>query len=315
MKYIYPAVRILLNGGVVVFPTETVYGIGASIYCEEGMRKIFKIKGRPSNNPLIVHIYKLEQLADLVSETPSILYSLCERFFPGPLTLICKKNTFISSIVSGGLDTIAIRMPSHPISCALLKYLDHPIAAPSANRSGRPSPTCYEDALKEMPDQYIIDGGMCDYGIESTVVSLVGHPTILRSGCITISQLQTIIPDIQILQTHVLNQSALSPGLMHQHYKPNCKVVLIEPDQWDKVPNYGHVGRLGIISFTRPVLHFKHVVLNRFFKYDIKQYVRFLYRLFFQAESQQVDILFVESVPKEDIGFALMDRILRASKE
>ena len=226
-KKIVDAAIALKNGEVAIFPTETVYGLGASIFHPESVKKIFTLKGRPSDNPIIVHVSDMEQALSLVENPSESFFRLAERFWPGPLTLVVKKKEWVTGFVSGGLSTLAIRMPAHPIAKELIAAAG-PLAAPSANLSGKPSPTCLQDALEDLGDKVrvSIDGGPCSIGIESTVVSLLrDFPMVLRPGHITRAQIEeelgcpTILPPIE--------GPILSPGMKYRHYAPKAPVRLV----------------------------------------------------------------------------------------
>lgn len=227
--------EILRGGGLVVFPTETVYGLGADALNDEAVRGIYAAKGRPSDNPLIVHIAGTEELPKLWQEVPPELEELARRFWPGPMTVIGKKSRLIGDVVSGGLDTVAIRMPSHPVARALIRAAGTPIAAPSANRSGSPSPTCFAHALADMEGrvEMIINGGSCAYGVESTVLTLAqSPPRLLRPGAVTPEQLREVLPDLVIdpavLERLEEGRQAASPGMKYRHYAPKAHVILVE---------------------------------------------------------------------------------------
>ena len=233
--------QILRDGGLVVFPTETVYGLGADALKDSAVRGIYAAKGRPSDNPLIVHIAGMEELPKLWQEVPSKLEELARRFWPGPMTVIGKKSRLVGDVVSGGLDTVAVRMPSHPVAKALIQAAGTPIAAPSANRSGFPSPTCFAHALADMEGrvEMIIDGGDCAYGVESTVLTLAqSPPRLLRPGAVTPEQLREVLTDLVIdpavLEQLEEGQQAASPGMKYRHYAPKAHVVLVEgtPEQY-----------------------------------------------------------------------------------
>lgn len=210
-----------------MFPTETVYGLGAPVFNELAVQKIFTIKGRPLDNPLIAHICCLEESKRLSDELSDTFYLLAETFWPGPLTLVVKRGSAVPPIVSAGQPTIAIRQPSHPIALQLIKEVGEPLVAPSANLSGRPSPTCIQDVLEDLEGrvQYVIDGGRCEVGIESTVISLFHSvPTLLRPGQITCDMLS------DVLGRKIALPGAgpiLSPGMKYRHYAPQAPVRLV----------------------------------------------------------------------------------------
>lgn len=226
------AVELLKNNQIVAFPTETVYGLGAPIFNEDSIKKIFSTKGRPSDNPLIAHISHLDQIPEIALSIPSIFYELAERFFPGPLTVILKKHPRVPLIASGGRETIGIRMPSHPIAHDLIQRLGQPIVAPSANLSGRPSSTSFQHVLDDFKDFQgaIIDGGVCFYGIESTVISLTSNtPCILRYGCISQQEIELHLGiKLGLAQDQDLKAS---PGTRYQHYTPQTKIKLFQNKQ------------------------------------------------------------------------------------
>lgn len=222
---IQKAVAFLREGKPVAFPTETVYGLGASVFCEAAISKIFHIKNRPADNPLIAHISDIQQLSLLCKKIPLQASLLCKHFWPGPLTIVLEKREAISKLI--GLSTIAVRMPSHPIALSLIRNLDEPIVAPSANLSGKPSPTCAKDVFEDLQGkiELILDGGPCDIGIESTVISFVGEkPLLLRPGLITKQELE------EQLQSEIAFPSDStphhSPGMKYRHYAPKAKIKL-----------------------------------------------------------------------------------------
>ena len=217
------------------FPTETVYGIGANIFNEEAVKNIFKAKGRPADNPLIVHISDFEMLNEIVEFIPDSAKILMDAFMPGPLTIIMKKSKKVSSLITAGLDTVAIRFPSHPVAKKLIEYSNVPIAAPSANLSGKPSPTIARHVIDDLSGRVeaIIDGGTCDAGLESTVIDCTAEiPVILRPGIITLEDIKEYIPDAEI-DRHVLNavmpgDTPKCPGMKYRHYAPDAKVFVVE---------------------------------------------------------------------------------------
>ena len=228
------AKRIILAGGLVVFPTETVYGLGGNGLLADAAQKIYSAKGRPSDNPLIIHIANPED-AENYAFVSDIYYCLAEAFMPGPLTVIMPKKDCIPHSVTGGLDTVAVRCPSHPVARALITACGVPIAAPSANISGRPSPTSAKYVVEDMDGRVnmIIDGGECEIGLESTIVKVDGNSlTLLRPGAITYDALCCVCDDVKIapavLEKLADNEKPLSPGMKYRHYAPNADFVLLE---------------------------------------------------------------------------------------
>lgn len=233
-KEVQEAAEILKQGGLVAIPTETVYGLAGNGLNPQAVKNIFLAKGRPQDNPLIIHIESPSQAEKYAKEIPAEYYELCRRFSPGPLTVILKKKDCIPLETSGGLDTVAIRIPSHPVARAIIAAADLPIAAPSANLSGKPSPTSAQHCVDDLWGKVdaIVDGGDCMVGVESTVISLAEEkPILLRPGAVTAEQLREILPELEIHQavTAELAQGAkaTSPGMRYKHYSPNAKVIIL----------------------------------------------------------------------------------------
>ena len=231
------AAELLRKGGIVAIPTETVYGLAGNALDGSVTQKIYKAKGRPSDNPLIVHISEYSQWAPLVKEIPESAKALADKFWPGPLTVILPKSQLIPDEVSGGLDTVAVRMPSNEIARKIISNAGVPLAAPSANTSGKPSPTSAKHVIDDLSGKIdaIVDGGNCDVGVESTVISLaVSPPRLLRPGGITPEMLTEVLGEIEI-DDAVYNklaegQTAASPGMKYKHYSPKAEIVLIKSD-------------------------------------------------------------------------------------
>ena len=237
-KDIQIAGKILAGGGLVAFPTETVYGLGADALNDGAVKNIYAAKGRPSDNPLIVHIAEKDDIKPLVKEVTPKAKALMDAFFPGPLTIILPKSDKIGKTVSGGLDTVAVRMPINETAHALIKASGCPIAAPSANTSGLPSPTRAKYVIDDMMGKIdaIIDGGDCEYGVESTVITLATEvPTLLRPGAITKEMLESVIGEVYVapavLEGMKDNEVAASPGMKYKHYAPKAKVVIVKGDK------------------------------------------------------------------------------------
>lgn len=229
---------ILAGGGLVAFPTETVYGLGASAFDENAAKKIYAAKGRPSDNPLIVHISDKEQIKELASEIPRYAQKLIDEFMPGPFTIILKKKNCIPDTVTPGKDSVGIRFPMHPTACAIIAAAGVPIAAPSANTSGKPSPTKAEHVIDDMYGKIdcIIDGGGCDVGVESTIVDATGEfPVILRPGGVTLEMLREICADTavdeHILESVAEDEAPKCPGSKYTHYSPEADVIVVEGEK------------------------------------------------------------------------------------
>lgn len=227
--------NILKNGGLVAIPTETVYGLAANAFNEEACANIFKAKGRPGDNPLIVHICNMDMLKDIVTEVPEGAKKLAEKFWPGPLTMIMKKSDKIPMVTSANLPTVAVRFPAHPVAQAIIRESGLPLAAPSANLSGSPSPTTFQHCVNDLMGRVegIIDGGPCSVGVESTIISFAGEvPVLLRPGYITLEQLREVLGEVE-LSNAVVNkledgEKVLSPGMKYKHYAPKAKVSMVK---------------------------------------------------------------------------------------
>ena len=312
------AIHILKKGGVVIFPTETVYGLGARLSDLKGLQKIYQIKQRPSDNPLIVHIAKYQQLKKITSYISPAAHQLTKHFWPGPLTLIFNKTDQVPDEATAKLKTVAVRMPSHPIAKKLIQKLNEPIAAPSANRSSRPSPTRFQDVFAELGSQVkcILDGGEASIGLESTVVDTTSTPfKILRPGSISLKDLKKIVPDIEPFTRRNPQGPALSPGLKHLHYRPNCKVQIVQSKKLKDVLNKLLKKKLkvGLITLSQKIGPHPHIVFYRYLNHQKNKFAKNLYSNFYAAERAEAQILLVESTDLDGIGCAIMDRLSRAS--
>ena len=311
------------NGKLVVFPTETVYGIGANALNKEAVSKIFKAKGRASDNPLIVHISNIEMLNDIVFDVGVIEKKLIKAFWPGPLTIIMKKRNSIPDNVSGGLDTIGVRMPDNIIARKLIEYANVPIAAPSANKSGKPSGTIIDDIIQELSGKvdYIIDDGNSDIGIESTVIQVINNKVrILRPGKITPEQINKYVDSVEI-DVHVLNSltetdNVLSPGMKYTHYAPKTKCVLVYSKDKQKLIN-----KINEISSTNNDV----LVLGRTdnlnsynakYKLDMGNTLEYIAHNIFkrlrQVDEYNAELVIIEGVESKELGLAIMNRLIRA---
>lgn len=310
------------QGKLVLFPTETVYGIGANALNEEAVRKIYIAKGRASDNPLIAHISHIEMLEQLVEKVGKVEKTLIENFWPGPLTIIFKKKKIVPDIITGGLDTVAIRMPSNQIARKLIEYSNCPIAAPSANISGKPSGTLVEDIIEELDGkvEYIIDSGKVDIGIESTVIRVQdGVVHILRPGKITPEDIQALkIPvhiEKQILGKYKEGEKILSPGIKYKHYSPNTKCVLIYSKDNDKM-----VQKINELSQNKNVVVLcktknleKYNIPNKLnMGNSLEEISKNIFTLLRKADTYKVDLILIEGVEKTGLGLAIMNRLIRA---
>ena len=302
------AAECLRRGEVVAFPTETVYGLGASVFDETAIAKIFTAKDRPADNPLIAHISSLDQLPLLARRVPTFAQKLIKQFFPGPLTVVLPKQKHISAAATAGLDSIGVRMPAHKTASEFLRACKTPVVAPSANRSGRPSPTTWKAVREDLDGRIacILQGGASDIGLESTVVDCTGRaPVILRSGAITPEQLREIVPQTRMHRARK-NSRAKSPGMKHRHYAPRARVVLV-----DSLCDAERSETAGFIGLRPPrfATGFGLVALCR----DEKEYARALFHFFRRCDAAALKTIFCETVPAHGIGIALMDRLRRAA--
>ena len=322
------AARLLAEGELVAFPTETVYGLGAHALDAEAVRGIFAAKGRPADNPLIVHIHDRSQL-DGICEVNDTALRLMDAFWPGPLTIILPRKAAVPNVVTANLDTVAVRMPSHPVAMAMLKACNLPIAAPSANRSGKPSPTSAQHVFTDMDGRIrlIIDGGESDVGLESTVISLAGEkPCILRPGGVTKTMLEAVIGEVDlagsILRPLEKGEKALSPGMMYKHYSPDGQVTLIEGEESQVVEAlrrlYAHAASEGhracVMCFTEHVEALRdcqpHDIGS---KNDPAEVAHRLFATLRALDDEKMDVIFSEVVPPEGVGLAVMNRLGRAA--
>ena len=310
------------QGNLVLFPTETVYGIGANALSEEAVRQIYIAKGRASDNPLIAHISNIEMLEELVLEVGEIEQKLIEKFWPGPLTIVFKKKSIVPDIITGGLDTVAIRMPSNEIARKLIEYSNCPIAAPSANISGKPSGTLVEDIIEELDGkvEYVIDGGKVDIGVESTVIRVVdGIVHILRPGKVTKEAIEAMgIPvhiEKQILGEYKEGEKVMSPGIKYKHYAPNTKCVLVyskdNEKMVDKIKELSENKNVVILCKRQNIE--KYNCQNKLnMGESLEEISQNIFTLLRKADKFSSELILIEGVEKEGLGLAIMNRLIRA---
>lgn len=305
------AAGCIQKGGLVAFPTETVYGLGANAFNPMAVARIFEVKERPSFDPLIVHISDIKQLNDLF-ESPinNIVYRLADKFWPGPLTIVHRKNKNISGIITADLDTIAVRMPSHKVALSLIQLSKCPIAAPSANKFGQLSPTRHEHVLKQGMDiDYLLRGDVGIMGIESTVVHIEGNNcTVLRSGIITMEQLIEIIPQTKVLNK-AENNNLPSPGLLKSHYSPQKPLFLLPNENFVFPENSGVI--------LHKVLNNKIKAKTIIYTSKNNNLIEIAANLFSSLHEMEENIsiqqIYIEAVPENGLGVAIMDRIKKAA--
>lgn len=316
------AAQDILNGKLVIFPTETVYGIGANALNDNACKNIFKAKGRAGDNPLIVHVNNVDMIKQLVEEPNEIEKTLINTFYPGPFTLILKAKNIIPKSVTAGLDTVGIRMPSNKIASKLIEYAGVPIAAPSANVSGRPSGTKIEDILKEFDGKVstIIDDGMVDIGLESTVVRVIDNKVrILRPGKIIKENIEKLGIEVEIdkniLGKYDGKEKVLSPGMKYRHYAPNTKCMMVYSKNEESM----------VTKINELINGKKALVVCRdknFDKYATKNKIKMgnsldemahnIFSILRQVDNYNVDIVIIEGMQKDGLGLALNNRLLRA---
>jgi L-threonylcarbamoyladenylate synthase len=292
------AAEIIKSGGLVAFPTETVYGLGANALDDDAVKKIFLAKGRPQDNPLIVHVSNINQIDSLVSLIPENAKKLMKKFWPGPLTIIMEKSSKVPSAVTCGLDSVAIRMPKYKIALDLISQSKCPIAAPSANLSGKPSPTIAEHVIDDMSGRIdcIIDGGDVHIGLESTVIDLTHTPAlILRPGKITKKQIEKIIPVEE--HKHENIDKPKSPGMKYKHYSPKAKIIIVESEK--------ELKDVSKKNSSKKIKQLRYLTKTSMAKK--------MFRDFREADKQGFDLIIVKSVADKEFGRAIMDRLKKAS--
>lgn len=314
------ASELIKNGKLVVFPTETVYGIGANGLDSSAVKSIFVAKGRAQDNPLILHVDSLDMISKITIDINEIERRLIDIFFPGPLTIILKRSNIVPDVVTGGLDTVGVRMPSNKIANALIKCAGVPVAAPSANISGKPSGTCVIDIVNELTDKVscIIDGGDTDIGLESTVVQVIDECVkILRPGKITIEDFQKLGFDVELDGNIFCKVSdgipVLSPGMKYKHYAPLKKCILIYSDD-----NNRFIKKANDILNKENALVVCRSCNTNFFKNSIdmgntlEEISHNIFHILREVDNTDYDLIVIEGVKKEGLGIAIMNRLIRA---
>lgn len=310
--------KIICDGGLVAFPTETVYGLGANALDENAVKSIYKAKGRPSDNPLIVHIAEKEDIIPLVKEVTPAAQRLIDEFFPAPLTIILKKSNIIPSVTSGGLDTVAIRMPENEIARKIIKASGVPIAAPSANTSGLPSPTKAKYVIDDMLGKIdaIVDGGDCRFGVESTVITLAaGKPTILRPGAVTKEMLEAVIGEVEIssavLEEMKSGETAASPGMKYKHYSPKAKIVIVNANK-ERYESFVN-SRKGAFAlcFDGDNVAIPHLTYGK--ENDDLSQAKELFDRLRQLDEMGAKKVYARIPNKSGVGMAVYNRLIRAA--
>nr|WP_315101103.1 L-threonylcarbamoyladenylate synthase [uncultured Catonella sp.] len=322
------AVTIIKNGGLVAFPTETVYGLGANGLDENAVPKIYEAKGRPSDNPLILHISEFDEIKNIVKEIPDTAVILADEFWPGPLTMVLKKSDIVPYRTTGGLESVAVRMPSNKIAREFIKMTGVPVAAPSANASGRPSPTKASHVLGDLDGKIdmVIDGGTVDIGLESTIVDVTGEiPIILRPGFITEEMLSEAIGRVQIDEA-VKNLSPdnnlkpKAPGMKYRHYAPQGKMTIYKgnPEKVVKIINEEIIKSEGkktaVLATDETKSYYKaDIVMSVGSRRDYESIAHNLFNALRNFDDMGAEIIFSESFDENRLGFAIMNRLHKSA--
>lgn len=324
------AANIINQGGLVAFPTETVYGIGADALNQKAVLALFEAKKRPMDNPPIVHVGKARDVYKLAKNVSQKAKELMREFWPGPLTLVFKRSVVVPKVTVAGLDTIAVRMPRHAIALALIRESGCPIAAPSANIAGRPSPTSAEHVFDDLDGRIdvILDGGSTNIGVESTVLDMsVSPPQVLRPGGTSIEGLRSVLDKVELhpfvsADRELSIEKTRSPGMKHKHYAPDAKVIIVEgaiPAVMAKVKElikYYKLrgGKIGVLATDETVAAYKtDNVKSLGSRYNIAAVAKNLFGLLRQFDREGVDVIISEGVPTEGLGLAVMNRLRKSS--
>lgn len=304
------AARILQAGGIVVFPTETVYGLGADALDAQAVAQVFAAKGRPSDNPVIVHVADTQAARALCAAWPETAERLARAFWPGPLTLVLPRAPGIPDATTGGLDSVAVRVPRHPVAQALLRACGRPIAAPSANTSGRPSPTTAQHAYADLGERVplYLDAGPCEVGLESTVVALLGEvPTLLRPGGVPREALEAVVGPLGRARAG----AARSPGMKYRHYAPSARVVVAQPEELPALWRAHQGDGTAFIVSQEAALEGPDVRVPGA-RRDAPAWARGLFRLLRELDARP--LIVVEAIPEEGLGAAVMNRLRKAAE-
>lgn len=324
------AADIIKKGGLVAFPTETVYGLGANALNRKAVRKIFEAKGRPSDNPIIVHIADSKTLFELAQKIPKIAEVLVKKFWPGPLTLVLFKKKIVPKEVTAGAKTVAIRLPKNKIALELIRASGTAIAAPSANLAGRSSPTTAQHVFEDLGEKIdlILDGGLTKIGVESTVIDLTVSPAqVLRPGGVSVEELRKVFKEITLhpfLLGKKLKKGIMkSPGMKYRHYAPKAPLILIEGKDKEKKAKAQQLisfyqkqnKKVGVMAFseTKKLYPKADVVLTAGPRKNLEAVAKNLFKILREFDKQKVDIILAESVPENGIGLAIMHRLRKAA--
>lgn len=316
------AANILSSGGIVAIPTETVYGLAGSVFNLQAIKKIFAAKGRPSDNPLIVHISDIEEIYNVVSYFSPKAKKLAEKFWPGPLTIILPKNKNIPDEVTAGMDSVAVRFPSNKIAREIIKKSGVPLVAPSANLSGKPSPTQFSHVVKDLDGKVdaIIDGGNCDIGVESTVVSfLQDTPKLLRPGAITPEDIEKTIGKIEIdksvFEKISSNQKVLSPGTKYKHYSPKARVIMVKaPSEiFSKYVNFNYSPGVIALCLDEDISYLKVPYISYGSTKNSMEQAHNIFDRLRQTDELNAKLVYAHFYENDEVSIAVYNRLVRAA--
>lgn len=320
------AAKTILDGGLVVFPTETVYGLGADALNPRAVKRIFEVKGRPTDNPLIVHVSSINMAATIGKDIPHLFYDLAERFWPGPLTMIVKKANIVPDITTAGLPKVAIRMPAKDIVLDIISTAGRPIAAPSANLSGKPSPTTVEHVIDDLSGKVdiIIDGGQCDIGLESTVIDVTCNvPRIYRPGGLPLEEIEGIVGTLEYIPYS--DGKVLSPGQKYRHYAPQARLIVYYGPGYNdvivrEIKKHLVLGRkVGILCVEEHRDIYNKAGASEIIclgnKADARSISKNLFAALREMDKRGVDVILSEGFEERGLGLAIMDRLMKASEQ
>lgn len=319
---VHRAAKILKSGGIVAIPTETVYGLAANAYDTEAIKSIYRAKGRPSDNPLIVHISDLRDICEVVAEFPENAKKLAEKFWPGPLTMILPRNPKIPLEVTGGLDSVAVRYPSHKLAQKIISEAGIPLVAPSANISGRPSPTKFSHVVEDLNGKInaAVDGGDCDVGVESTVVSMLSEvPKILRPGRVSAEDIKKVVGAVEIdrgvFKKPDDNGKVLSPGMKYKHYSPktDVKIILGSNEEYIRYVNGKKGDKIVALCFDEEMPFIKVPCVSYGNQEDTQTQAKKLFDALRKVDEFAADVVYAHYVEKDGFSLAVYNRLIRAA--
>ena len=330
MDIIRFAAKIIKKGGLVAFPTETVYGLGADAFNSEAVMKVFEVKERPADNPIIVHVSSKAQVCMLAKEVPEEAERLMDAFWPGPLTVVLRKVDRLPGVVTAGLDTVAVRMPNHKVALALIEEAETPIAAPSANLAGKPSPTTAQHVIDDLAGRIdmILDAGPTRIGVESTVVDVTSSPPqILRPGGTPYEKIKEVLGEVKLHPVAVADRptsvaEARSPGMKHRHYAPNAQLIVVEGEIKNVIAKILEIAnshlkegkKVGILTTDETKDAYNvGIVKSLGSRRNLSSIAKNLFKLLREFDEEKVDIIIAEGVPLKDLGLAVMNRLRKAS--